>query len=154
MRSGCLQQPKLTQHVRYLFIALAQGTEGVQQGMQALAVAGQLFFYGLHLALERPDHRPAVPQGKADRCHHEGGKGSENPQHQLSEAVKLSVNPPELNVNPSELGVHILPKLGKGRGVGVDFCFHFGQAFDDLPVGDRWGCFDRSCPARTQQGQE
>ena len=99
--------------------------------MQTLAVAGQLVFHNLHFALEGPHHRPAVPQGKANRRCHKDGKGSENPEHELRQAVKLSI--------------HILSKLSNGGGVGVDFCFYFGQSFDDLSIGEGKGCFDRPC---------
>ncbi len=126
--------------------------------MQVLAVTGELVFHNLYFALERSDHRPTVPQGKANRHRHEDGEGSENPQHELSEFGEPGIHllEPSVHVLPQllELRLHVSPKLDKGCGVGVDFGFHFGQAFDDLPVGEGWGRLNRPCLYWAQQSKE
>ena len=58
---GRSQQPKLPQHVRYPFIALAQEAKGFVEGIQALVVMGLLVFDCFYSVLNGAEHRATVP---------------------------------------------------------------------------------------------
>jgi len=60
-----LQQMEPSQHFSYLLVSLAQGTQGLKQAVEELAVLEYLFFHPFKLGFKGADHGSSVPQSKA-----------------------------------------------------------------------------------------
>ena len=96
---------------------------------------GEFFFDFFHFALKRSDHCSPIPQGKTNRCRYDGGKGAENAECELKQAVELGIDSIKLFLDSIKLfldsiklfldsiklGIHIGTELGNCLRIGLDF---------------------------------